>query len=202
VFAAGHNGQRPSHVSGVLGIGAMAGRPAVTGMGLGERFGQQVLRDRETAQELELVLAEARSLRWTSGALGSPFISQRLCYKQRAKASICFERESRNLPISGLNLVTERATMQGSAAGPQRSFRISGNPPSRRRLGAYQSSCQTLPRRNVATPRQRCLDCRRVTGSRIGYWSTQPSGWKNLRGYGARRFARLAFKSWRRREGR
>jgi hypothetical protein len=51
------------------------------------------------AQELELVLAEARSLRWASGALGSPFIFQHPCYKQRTKASICFERESRNLPL-------------------------------------------------------------------------------------------------------
>ena len=59
VFAGRHKGQRPSDVAGVLRIGAMAGGPATAGMGWGEGAGQQVVRDGEAAQELELALAKA-----------------------------------------------------------------------------------------------------------------------------------------------
>ena len=62
VLAAGHKGQRPSHVTGVVGVGAMTGRSATAAMGLGERAGQKVRRDREAAQEIELALADSRGL--------------------------------------------------------------------------------------------------------------------------------------------
>jgi hypothetical protein len=62
VFASGHKGQRPSDVAGILGIGAMASGSATAGVGLGERTREQVVGDREMAQELELALAEARGL--------------------------------------------------------------------------------------------------------------------------------------------
>ena len=60
-----------------MALNGTDGGPAAAGMGLGERAGQEVVRDGEAAQEVELALAKARGL----GAFRFADHLQQLCYK-------------------------------------------------------------------------------------------------------------------------